>query len=309
MSNDDIQGTILDEAGNPISGAVVALIPDEGDSGDNVLYTTTDANGNYLFDAHPQGDGTTQQWHIVAQYQDGGGEYNTLSRPNVSAALPGGGTVPDSENLHAEYDAIKESASAGDTLTSIRDHSGGFGPLSGSATYQDAALNNAPAFVLNSSNNDILDSTSLNSNLSAPQTVYLVYRLDNTNSSANCVGFGRGSGPDAELAYRTRAGGNDRDSVQDTTSDGFRTSYSTDIQTPHISAFVLNSTAVIERDDKSAESFSNFSTGSYGAFAIGPDTIGDLWDGPISACLVYSAAHSQSTRDQVFDYLSPRFGF
>jgi len=217
-------------------------------------------------------------------------------------------SAPDSKNLHAEFDAIKESASSG-TLTSITDHSGGFGSLSGSVTYQNSALNSSPAFVFYPSNNDILDSTSLNSNLSAPQTVYFVYRLDNTNSSANCVGFGRGSGSVAELAYRTRLGGIDNDAIEDASSDAFYPGYPTDIQTPHISAFVLDSNAVIERDDKSAESFSGFTTGSYQEFTIGPDTQGFLWEGPISACLVYAAAHSQSTRDEVFSYLSSRFGF
>lgn len=104
MTDNDIRGTVTDETGNPIEGAVVALIPDEESGGDNALYTTTDANGEYLFGAHPQGDGTTQQWHIVAQYQDGGGSYNTLSRPNVSAALPEGGLIPDS----VEYQVAAE---------------------------------------------------------------------------------------------------------------------------------------------------------------------------------------------------------
>jgi hypothetical protein len=94
MANDDIQGTITDEADNPIDGAPVALIRDEGDGGDDVVYTTTDANGDYLFEGHPQGDGTTQEWHVVAHFEDGSGSYNTYSKPNVSADLPEGGIIP-----------------------------------------------------------------------------------------------------------------------------------------------------------------------------------------------------------------------
>lgn len=96
MANDDIQGTITDEAGNPIEGAVVALIPDEGQDGARVIYRTTDANGDFVFEGHPQGDGTTQLWHVVAQYDDGGGSYNTVSKPNISAPLPQGEIIPDS---------------------------------------------------------------------------------------------------------------------------------------------------------------------------------------------------------------------
>lgn len=96
MANDDIQGTILDEAGNPIEGAIVELTLADGESGDAAVYTTTDANGDFIFEGHPQGDGTSKEWHITAYWEDGSGSYNTYSKPNVSASLPEGGVIPDS---------------------------------------------------------------------------------------------------------------------------------------------------------------------------------------------------------------------
>lgn len=100
MADDDIQGTVTDADGNAVENAVVALIPNDGSDGDDVLYAKTDANGNYLFDAHPQGDGTTQEWHVAVRYDDGSGNFNALSKPYVSASLPEDGAIPDSAVHH-----------------------------------------------------------------------------------------------------------------------------------------------------------------------------------------------------------------
>jgi hypothetical protein len=112
MANDDIQGTVLDEAGNPIEGAIVELTLSNGDSGDGAVYTTTDANGDFIFEGHPQGDGTSKEWHIKTYYEDGGGAYNVRSRPKVSAALPEGGLIPDSAASQFKFDE-----GSGTTLT------------------------------------------------------------------------------------------------------------------------------------------------------------------------------------------------
>lgn len=97
MANDDIQGTVTDGSGNPVQGATVALFLNNGNDGDAVLYTTTDANGNYLFDRHPQGNGMSQEWHITAYNEDGSGQFNSLSKPYVTASLRE--TIPDSVEM------------------------------------------------------------------------------------------------------------------------------------------------------------------------------------------------------------------
>lgn len=97
MTNDDIRGTITDGDGSPITGAVVQLTPIDGANGDAVIYTETDTAGDYAFYRHPQGDGTTQEWHVVASYDDGSGTFNTLSKPGVTAAIEQGFGRPRTE--------------------------------------------------------------------------------------------------------------------------------------------------------------------------------------------------------------------
>lgn len=92
MANDDIQGTITDGSGNPVSGATVYLFTQS--SPNTIKTTTTDSNGNYIFTQHPDSDGTTQQWYVTAYYDGGTQLYNTLSKPSIDASL--GDKIPDS---------------------------------------------------------------------------------------------------------------------------------------------------------------------------------------------------------------------
>lgn len=85
MADTDITGTVFDESGVPQPGATVALMLTEVDS--EVVYTTTDANGDYQFSSHPDGDGSAKNWHVVGYYEDTDGEYNGFSEPYISAEL------------------------------------------------------------------------------------------------------------------------------------------------------------------------------------------------------------------------------
>jgi len=91
MAQDDIQGQVVDPSGNPVSGAIVELTrsyesnPVEEQT---VLRTTTDSNGNYIFEEHPDGDGTTQDYHVSCYNYDGTAYVNSNNNPGVSAALP-----------------------------------------------------------------------------------------------------------------------------------------------------------------------------------------------------------------------------
>lgn len=95
MANDDIQGTITDADGNVVQGATVSLFKHTGEV---VEHTTTDASGNYIFGSHSEGDGTSTDWHVVARYDDGNGNYNAFSKPYVTASLST--AVPDSGGTH-----------------------------------------------------------------------------------------------------------------------------------------------------------------------------------------------------------------
>lgn len=65
MANDDIQGTVTDADGNAVGGAIVALW--NQDNPNNVVTTTADSNGNYVFNHHSDGDGTSTNWHLTAR--------------------------------------------------------------------------------------------------------------------------------------------------------------------------------------------------------------------------------------------------
>lgn len=91
MANENIEGTATDSSGNPLQDAVIALFltnknASDGDVND-VQYTRTDSNGNYVIKDHPDADGTSQEWHVAGFYQDGTGEFNALSKPSVEASV------------------------------------------------------------------------------------------------------------------------------------------------------------------------------------------------------------------------------
>jgi len=91
MASDNIEGTATDSSGNPLQDAVIALFltnknANDGDIND-VKYTRTNSNGNYVIKDHPDADGTSQEWHVAGFYQDGTGEFNALSKPSVEASV------------------------------------------------------------------------------------------------------------------------------------------------------------------------------------------------------------------------------
>ena len=88
MAQDDIQGQVVDGAGNPVSGAIVELTKSYQSSPLDeqvVRRTTTDANGNYIVEFHPDGDGTTQEWHVSCYNHDGSAYVNSFNNPGVTA--------------------------------------------------------------------------------------------------------------------------------------------------------------------------------------------------------------------------------
>jgi hypothetical protein len=102
MAQDDIQGQVVDGAGNPVSGAIVELTKsyqsNPVERGD-VFRTTTDSNGNYIFIGHQEGDGTTQEWHVSCYNHDGTAYVNSFNNPGVTADLPSN-AIPDGEHVY-----------------------------------------------------------------------------------------------------------------------------------------------------------------------------------------------------------------
>jgi hypothetical protein len=104
MADTDITGTVFDESGSPQAGATVALMLTESES--EVVYTTTDSNGDYQFVSHPDGDGSPKEWHVVGYYEDNNGQYNGFSEPYVLAEInnsapsaPGSNAFPETSTF------------------------------------------------------------------------------------------------------------------------------------------------------------------------------------------------------------------
>jgi len=101
MTDNDIRGTVTDAQGDPIQGATVSLFL--ADQASAVRETTTDSNGEYIFDLHPDGTGSSEDWHVAVSYTDANGTQNALSKPFVSASLPDFTFPVAASNLVAWY--------------------------------------------------------------------------------------------------------------------------------------------------------------------------------------------------------------
>jgi len=101
MTDSDIRGTVTDAQGDPIQGATVSLFL--ADQASAVRETTTDSNGEYIFDLHPDGTGSSEDWHVAVSYTDANGTQNALSKPFVSASLPDFTFPVAASNLVAWY--------------------------------------------------------------------------------------------------------------------------------------------------------------------------------------------------------------
>jgi len=85
MTDQDIQGTVTDADGNPVEGATVALMKQT--DGNYVKYALTGTDGKYKFESHPDGNGTSDDWHLVCSYKEDGTEFNSNSRPFITSSI------------------------------------------------------------------------------------------------------------------------------------------------------------------------------------------------------------------------------
>jgi len=181
MASDDIQGTITDDTGTAISGATVALWLQS--SPGQVVTTTTDASGNYIFENHPDADGTSKTWHLAARDpNDSTRQFRSLH--SVSASLPSPSTIPDSGNLQALYDARDLSLSDGDPVSTWPDSSGNGNDLTAASapTYRTGFISGNPVVKFDGVN-DLLN-VSFPSDVSQPVHIFAL-TAQQTQSSTN----------------------------------------------------------------------------------------------------------------------------
>jgi len=86
MTDQDIQGKVTDIDGNPVIGVPVYLV--NQDNVNQVLRTTTDSNGDFIFNTHPDAQTSSDRYHVIS------GGYNSenilvssSSNPQVTADL------------------------------------------------------------------------------------------------------------------------------------------------------------------------------------------------------------------------------
>jgi|GEM_PF-4098722 len=104
----DISGTVKDKDGNPVPGATVELLDKDGnpvlDGNGNPMVTTTDADGNYLFENVPEGeykvrvtppDGSDPSTSDNITVQNGNAEGEDVSLDNYQRYTDISGTVVD----------------------------------------------------------------------------------------------------------------------------------------------------------------------------------------------------------------------
>jgi len=82
--HEQISGTVEDDYGRPLEGAVVAVFPQDGGEAITVV---TDEAGMYSISRHPNGGEGGQKWHVAVRYRGRGGKHSFESQWGVEATL------------------------------------------------------------------------------------------------------------------------------------------------------------------------------------------------------------------------------
>lgn len=173
-----IRGTV-EESGTAVENATVVAVPH--DQSKSPLATSTDSSGNYAFEQGDLHDGENL-YHVISR--DGSESDPKRGQENYPfVAAQGDAIPPDSEDLHAWYDATEISASDGDAISTWPDESGnGYDLTSGTApTYKASVINGNPV-VRHDGVDDYLDVNW--AAFAQPNHIFAVWRfqaLDNNN--------------------------------------------------------------------------------------------------------------------------------
>lgn len=186
---------VVEKDGVAIEGAIVEVSrarPDgSAQSGEVVARTVTDSNGQFVIETHPDGESSTDEWHVSAYYQDANGNWNHANTfPGVEADLI---AIPDSENLQSRYVADVLDLSEGDPVSTWGDLEGNFdGTQETSAdqpTFRDSDLNGRATVEFDG---DYL-LTGHNQNSNEENSLYIVTRVDDTSDDRGIYGAGGSS--------------------------------------------------------------------------------------------------------------------
>jgi len=207
MTDQDIQGTVTDSNGDPVSGAIVELTKSYQTNPQNeqvVLRTTTDSNGNYVFNYHPDSDETSQEWHVSAYSHDGSSYLNSFNNPGVTADLPST-AIPDSGISHWNFE---------ESLNDVWENSTVFnGNAVGGVQYSTDSRVNEYSLKLNGTDAYVSLGTDIGLNPDGPFSIAGWVKMNETPDRAtllSCFSSGsNGTSFDVEISSYKGDSGND----------------------------------------------------------------------------------------------------
>jgi len=303
MAQDDIQGQVVDAQGNPVEGAIVEVTPARRDSSEleeNVVRVSTNSNGEYRVWYHPQGNGTTQEWHVSCYNHDGTAYVNSFNNPGVTADLPSN-AIPDSEDLHARYAADELTASDGDSISTWPDETGNGFDLTGGTepTYIASGINGNPVVRFNGVNQFLQTDWSA---ISQPNHIFIVFQILTLETGTE------------NNIYDVFDSSNRHVFVQDSVSGGWTLFSGINLRggtadsDPHIHSHLFNGSNTQLRQD-GADVFS----GDSGSQSMAGLTLGARFDGgnavnvDVGEILVYPQ-NKTTVQTDVESYLSNKWG-
>jgi hypothetical protein len=215
-----------------------------------------------------------------------------------AARVSGGDAIPDSGDLHAQYDATELSLNDGDSVTTWADETGnGYDLTAGTApTYEASSINSNPAVSFDGAD-DFLDVDF--SALTQPNTIFAVIRTDSVGENERIWDSSNGEndhsfyGSGSAIDYAINAGVNLRNGPVDTNN--------------HIFSVLYNGPSSLLRIDGSDAVSGDAGTSSLEGYRLASTINGRYSAITVGEILVYPQDKS-GIQSNVEQYLSSKWG-
>jgi len=207
--------------------------------------------------------------------------------------------IPDSEDLHARYDATELALTDGDSVSTWADETGnGYDLTAGTApSYQASEINSNPAVAFDKANSEFLDVDF--SALSQPNTIFAVIRTDSVGENERIWDSSTGVndhsfyGSGSPTDYAINAGVNLRDGAINTNN--------------HIFTALYNGSSSVLRIDGSDAVSGDAGTTALDGYRLASLANGRYGSITVGEILIYPADKS-SIQGDVESYLSDKWG-
>ena len=211
-------------------------------------------------------------------------------------------SIPDRENLHANWDLQDQNFDDGDPITTIEDATeNGHDLTGGDATYEDSGFNGLPA--ANFGGDDFYDIAPTDfETIDQPTTHYFVVEISSPGDTQRLLEQ-QDSGLDRQ---RTRWESSDDWEIF---AGNIEVSGSGDSDANIVTSRFDGQSSLIREDGTQIDS-GNSGSESLPAVSLGTLRQGeeDFWEGRIMQVMIYDAGHDESTIEEVESYLESRWG-